>query len=228
MDDDEAERLALKRARKRRDQATYRARNPEKVRERNRAYRAQNPDKERERNKINQRAYVAKHRDEINARKRQGYGDKDRAAQRRYREKHREDVKVRLARYRRENREKLLAYNRRYYLEVHRERLLAKRLRLISVSTANHSPEGLMRAVNAAISPALPRFIKDEIAGEMMLAVLEGTLLLDQIRAKVQEYLRRYNRDYDTFKVLSLDAPIAGTDLRRIDTLTSRDSVFSL
>jgi hypothetical protein len=35
----------------------------------------------------------------------------------------------------------------------------------------------------------------------------------------MKDYLGRYNREYDTFKTLSLDAPMGGTDLRRIDLL---------
>lgn len=35
----------------------------------------------------------------------------------------------------------------------------------------------------------------------------------------MKDYISGYNRDYDTFKTLSLDAPMGGTDLRRIDLL---------
>ncbi|MDG4908695.1 MAG: hypothetical protein E5X33_04515 [Mesorhizobium sp.] len=48
--------------------------------------------------------------------------------------------------------------------------------------------------------------------------MLEGAILVDTIRKNVQNYLRRYNREYDLFKVLSVETPIVGTELRRMGT----------
>ena len=57
--------------------------------------------------------------------------------------------------------------------------------------------------------------MRDDVINSMLLAVLEGELLLENIGARMKEYLGRYNREYDTFKTLSLDAPMGGTDLKR-------------
>lgn len=213
------------------------------------AHRARNLDKVRQRKKLSQRKYVEANRDAITerARARKAAGKVyDRAAyDKKYRQEHREAHYAYMARYRLLYPEKISAYTARYN-EEHREERKAKwklyylrnveqireRRRLVRVSErsvrqANHSPEMLMRAVYAAIPPTLPKFIRDEVAGEMMLAVLEGALLMDNIRRSVAEHLRRYNKGYETFKLLSLDAPIAGTDhLHGIDMLTSADSVF--
>ncbi|RWI95470.1 MAG: hypothetical protein E5X33_10915 [Mesorhizobium sp.] len=202
-----------------------------KKRERQRAYRALNPEKVR----LARQRYLTK----------PGTRERQRAADKKYREKHRDAVIARQALYRLMHPEAAAASTKRYhdknrveinarYREVYRldpDKILARQraayARKRSMLQANCSPEMLMKAVYAAIPPALPKFIRDEVAGEMMLAVLEGTLLMDHIRKSVAEQLRRYNRGYDTFKILSLDAPIAGTeDLRRIDMISSSDSVF--
>lgn len=81
------------------------------------------------------------------------------------------------------------------------------------------SPDEILKRVYACLPAGAPRFIRDDVAGEMLLAVLEGKLLVENIARSVGEFTKKYNRQFDTFKTISLDAPIAGTDLRRIDLL---------
>ncbi|MER8464151.1 hypothetical protein [Mesorhizobium sp. M1396] len=54
---------------------------------------------------------------------------------------------------------------------------------------------------------------------EITLAIFLGTLVEKDLGKRAGEFLRAYNREYDSFKTLSLDAPMGGTDLRRIDLL---------
>jgi hypothetical protein len=81
--------------------------------------------------------------------------------------------------------------------------------------------------VSRAVSSALPRFMRDDVIQSMLLAVLEGELLLGNVGARVKDYLAGYNRQYDTFKTLSLDAPMGGTELRRIDLLVAPEAYNS-
>ncbi|WP_210212368.1 hypothetical protein, partial [Mesorhizobium sp. M4B.F.Ca.ET.049.02.1.2] len=194
----------------------YRARNPEKVRLSRQRYLAKPGTRERQH--AADKRYREKHRDALIARQAQyrlRYPEAAAASTKRYHDKNRAEINARHREVYRLDRDKILAQQRAAYA------------RKRSILQANHSPEALMKAVYAAIPAALPKFIRDEVAGEMMLAVLEGKLQMDGIRRSVAEHLRRYNKVYDRFKFLSLDAPMAGTeDLRRIDTLTDEDSVF--
>jgi hypothetical protein len=75
-----------------------------------------------------------------------------------------------------------------------------------------HSPDEVYRLVMKAIPSGLPRFVRDDLSGMICLAVLEGKLLVDRIEKEVANFMRTYNREYDTIKTLSLDAPIRGMD----------------
>jgi hypothetical protein len=81
-----------------------------------------------------------------------------------------------------------------------------------SISNVRHNPDEVYRRVVAAIPKTLPRFARDDIASELCLAVLEGKLLVDNIEKEVAGFMRSYNREYDTFKTVSLDAPVPGRD----------------
>ncbi|MER8567532.1 hypothetical protein NKH85_16240 [Mesorhizobium sp. M0924] len=106
---------------------------------------------------------------------------------------------------------------------AHREQVLANqarwRLRRKSVAIIRHHPDQVYRLVSRAVSSGLPRFVRDDVMSSMILAVLEGKLLLENVASSAKSYLARHNREYDSFKTLSLDAPMGGADLRRIDLL---------
>jgi hypothetical protein len=48
---------------------------------------------------------------------------------------------------------------------------------------------------------------------------LEGQLLLEQVWQRVKDFVRDHNREYDTFKTLSLGELIPGTNTSRLDML---------
>ncbi|BCG88530.1 hypothetical protein MesoLj113c_46400 [Mesorhizobium sp. 113-3-9] len=158
-------------------------------------------------------------------------------SRRKYRAKHKEAIdayngawrlahREHIAEYQRkrypEKRDAILAQGRAYKL-VNRDKVrrqeAAHRLVKKSINAIRHNPEDVYRVVSRAVSAALPRFMRDDVINSMLLAVLEGELLLQNVAARVKDYLGRYNQQYDTFKTLSLDAPMGGTDLRRIDLL---------
>ncbi|MCA0000987.1 MULTISPECIES: hypothetical protein [unclassified Mesorhizobium] len=163
---------------------------------------------------------------------------KDRSEeQRRYRAKHKEAHAAYIRAYRLAHASEIAERSRIYHIE-HRDKIIAgkkiyyaknrvriakqwaeKQLRLKSMNAIRHDPDTVYRVVSRAVSSALPRFMRDDVINSMLLAVLEGELLLQHVGSRMKDYLGRYNREYDTFKTLSLDAPMGGTDLRRIDLL---------
>ncbi|MFK0688010.1 hypothetical protein ACFX5Q_07365 [Mesorhizobium sp. IMUNJ 23033] len=135
---------------------------------------------------------------------------------------HPEEMRARAKRYRAAHLDEVRLRERNYYA-ANRTHILQRevqyRIRLKSMHAVRHDPDTVYRVVSRAVSSALPRFIRDDVISSMLLAVLEGELLLGNVAARVKDYLGRYNRQYDSFRTLSLDAPMAGTDLRRIDML---------
>ena len=197
----------------------------------------------------NRRRYNAKHREELLAkgrspaslekqRKRRAENPEKTAEHRRlFKLRHPDRVKAGWKAYRVANSEKIAAYYATYSVE-HKAEILAtdrvyraknrdkvemwqerRKLKARSISAIRHNPDEVYRVVSRAVSSALPRFMRDDVINSMLLAVLEGKLLLQHVGARMKDYITGYNREYDTFKTLSLDAPMGGTDLRRIDLL---------
>lgn len=89
------------------------------------------------------------------------------------------------------------------------------------------NPDVVYRQIMAAIPRVWPRHVRDDIAGEMCLAVLEGKILVTDIDKEVRKFMTVYNRVYETYRTTSLDAPVAGTDnLRRIDTVSEDQGMW--
>jgi hypothetical protein len=145
-------------------------------------------------------------------------------SQRLWREGHREHVRAYKKEWKQKNPEKHREARRRYK-KKHSEQVNAsnrRRLhRLRSIGVISQSPDAILKRVYASLPSGLPNFIRDDVAGEMLLAALEGKLLVENIARSVGEFTKKYNRQFDTFKTISLDAPIAGTGLRRIDLLVA-------
>jgi len=74
-------------------------------------------------------------------------------------------------------------------------------------------------AVYAAIPRNLPPDVRDEVAGTLFMALVDGTLRAADLSAKVREYVRAYNRQNDHYKVLSLDDKIPGMETSWVDNL---------
>jgi hypothetical protein len=111
------------------------------------------------------------------------------------------------------------SYYRNHDKQLARHR--AKRARKESLAQVRCSPDVVYKLVTKAIPGGLPRHDRDDLAGAMCLAILEGKLLVKHIKAEVAKYLKAHNREYDTFKTLSLDAEIPGTKTRYVDNIAS-------
>lgn len=205
--------MVLDPIRHREEQRRYRAKNLEKIRAKQRdpAF--------REKMRIRERGPASRE-------KRQKWRDKNADKVVEYNRRHREKTKEARAIYKKAwrlaNHDRHAAYTHAYYVE-NRVRILQQqaghRLTAKSINAIRHDPDTVYRVVSRAVSAALPRFMRDDVINSILLAVLEGELLLENIGARMKDYLGRYNREYDCFKTLSLDAPMGGTDLRRINLL---------
>lgn len=93
------------------------------------------------------------------------------------------------------------------------------RRRVVSVRPDNRGVIGerlqsqlLEDVTYAAIRNSLPghldRLTKDDVAADMMLAVLEGQLQVADLKTRAPEYVRKHRKMFGTFGVVSLDAPL--------------------
>ncbi|MEI5680524.1 MULTISPECIES: hypothetical protein [unclassified Mesorhizobium] len=161
-------------------------------------------------------------------RQRKAYSERNRekelADKKAYREKHREHIKARMRQYRKDCRERLSEYNRQYnrtHVEQNRQYYRDRRQKKQSINTVRYSPDVVYAHVSKVISRAFPRHMRDDLISSILLAVLEGKLLLDHVEKRAPEFVRSYNREYDTFAAVSLDDFIPGTEIRRIDTIAA-------
>lgn len=158
---------------------------------------------------------------------------------RRYREANKERIRAAQKEWRAKNKAHRSAYNKAW-TEANRDKARARELRyyarnkvrLLAKWQAEYrqrkskkairvNPDEVYRHVMKAVPRALPKFMRDDIVSNMLLAILEGDILIKNIDKEVKKFLTSYNREYDTFKTKSLDAPIAGTDgMTMLDTLT--------
>jgi hypothetical protein len=66
----------------------------------------------------------------------------------------------------------------------------------------------VMARVIRALPPALSRDMRDDVAGEIVLAVLEGRLRLDEIERRAIEFVRAsFKQDHNRWGMVSLDMP---------------------
>lgn len=77
-------------------------------------------------------------------------------------------------------------------------------------------------AARAALSDRMPRDVRDDIIGDILLAVVEGAIEVEGIAAAAPTFVRAYWRQRDPFRTVSLDATIPGSrTVRYVDLLES-------
>jgi hypothetical protein len=80
-----------------------------------------------------------------------------------------------------------------------------------------------LRETMAVARAAIPRYaapdVRDDVVQNLLVAVSDGTIRLQDIAAKAPEFLRAYNRQFDHHKVMSLDANIPGMKATWLDAL---------
>jgi len=136
-----------------------------------------------------------------------------------------ERAKLLKTKYLEENRERIYADQRRWRQErpeAYRKLWRAAYHRRKSKQRIHMDPNKVYAQINKAVSRALPRHVRDDLIGAMCLAVLEGKLLVSDIDKEARKFLTEHNRQYDTFKTLSLDATIPGTDQTYLDRVVDQ------
>ncbi len=89
-------------------------------------------------------------------------------------------------------------------------------------SLAREKPDVLRAVIQKVLPGYLPPPAKLDVINSVMELALAHLVRHDQITRIVKETVSSYNRQYDYFKYVSIDAPIAGTDgLTRGDLLSS-------
>lgn len=80
----------------------------------------------------------------------------------------------------------------------------------------------LLQAARAAVPSGLPRHVRDDVIGSLVLAALEGTIAASEMGQKTAGFVRAFYRDLDQFTTLSLDAPIPGMTVTYLDRLSDQ------
>jgi hypothetical protein len=117
------------------------------------------------------------------------------------------------------------------YSKAHKLGLIERRARVIvpkpaklpRLTAALRFPIGsLLDRINAVVPRHLARDHRDDVIGEMALAVYEGRLEEADIERRFREFVNAgYRRDHDQYGPVSLDVPIfEGSEIRGIDRVT--------
>ncbi|HWK66116.1 MAG TPA: hypothetical protein VNS34_14330 [Rhizobiaceae bacterium] len=163
---------------------------------------------------------------------------------RRYRQLHAEQIRESNRRWKAANRDKSRLYRKRWneanpekaresfqaawkkWAAANREKIREKQRRKnhrdYSLKVFQRSPDKFYRQILKLLPQTLPRHVRDDVASSLCLAIMERKVLTKNIQTEVANYLRAYNREYDTFKTVSLDETIPGTTMTRLDKLATR------
>jgi len=97
-----------------------------------------------------------------------------------------------------------------------------------AAAAALNSATDLMQLVDSVIPRGLPEFARADICQDVMVALLDGSLKLADLREGSKQYLAAYRKMFpDKFGPVSLDEAIPGTDgLRRVDLIASDAAHF--
>lgn len=127
--------------------------------------------------------------------------------------------------------ERNLRRQRSYYYRNHERVLEAARkkwAKLSSLNKVHSSPDEVYRAIIKAVPAGLPKHVKDDVVGAMLLAVLERKLLVRDVKKQAAEFLRSHNREYDHFKTRSLDVKVFDDSGETfVDRLSSQDAIWA-
>lgn len=182
------EEIEIRRAKHREYQRRYRAAHPDRVRARANRWRKTNPEKVKEEKK----RYNARH------------PEKAEEWRRTYDERWPERVRAAA-----ERSERKRVAKRRDLAAIKRRKRCASQAFCEKPSLSENE---LFRRIQAAVPRWLPQFVRDDVISEIVLAVLEGTVLVDQIQQHAKKCLHAHNRMFDQFGTVSLDEEIPGTD----------------
>lgn len=137
-------------------------------------------------------------------------------------EKTRENARKRYAK----NPEIRREQQRQSYWKHHDRQLARFRARWAKIGSLNKvksDPDKVYWLAVKAVPAALPRHVRDDVIGSILLSVMEGKTLVRDIAKSARQFVTAHNRDFDHFKTLSLDATMPGTDVTYVERLTIED-----
>lgn len=173
------------------------------------------PEERKARNAESQRAYYAKNRAAM----------REKALA--YRKANHARVRAIANAHRDRNREAHKAYMRQYHQEraaIRKQNWKAEPVR-DELRKAALLKNDLFSAAERAVPKSLPRWIRDDVVSDIVLAILEGALSIEQVAARAKGFIAAHYRSFASLDTLSLDAPIPGTDgLTYLDRLSGQEA----
>jgi hypothetical protein len=85
------------------------------------------------------------------------------------------------------------------------------------------SQNELFAAANAAAPKRLPRWVRDDVIADMVIAVLEGQLTVNELAAKAEGFVTRHYRLHETYDTVSLDYRATADDRSIAERITADD-----
>lgn len=73
-------------------------------------------------------------------------------------------------------------------------------------------PSEVRDLIERSIPREIPSHVRGDVAATMLLAVLEGKLQLVDVNKEARIFIRAHYREFDTYKTVSLDAPVWGRE----------------
>lgn len=114
------------------------------------------------------------------------------------------------ARWREKNREHAAAHMRERYWAERTPRRLDHQLKWHLCENA------MFAAINKAVSRSLPDYIRDDVIQDMIVAVLEARLAVEDIGRRASEFVKDHFRRFSLYEFKSLDIEDAAVRMERI------------
>ncbi|MND57642.1 hypothetical protein D3C80_487760 [compost metagenome] len=87
---------------------------------------------------------------------------------------------------------------------------------------ATKNPQDIRKAIRAKLPGYLTEAARMDVANTVLQGMLSRHIRYDELHFHIKKAVTEYNRQFDYFKTVSIDAPIAGTDgLTRGDMLSN-------
>jgi hypothetical protein len=138
---------------------------------------------------------------EAGKRWRLAHPEKVKADRARYQEANRARIYATNRAYKKANRAKMNEYNRRYYHKMAKIKAMLESPHGEEIRVKVLGQNEIFAAANKAVPRGLPAWKRDDIISDIVLAVLEGQIAVDDIRAKSKDFIKEHNRMFSHLTV---------------------------
>ena len=105
-----------------------------------------------------------------------------------------------------------------------RRQALAPQWRIENRAAIEADPRGMLRRIYKAIKPSWTRDVRDDVAQDIAVALLDGQLPLSEIEKTAAEFVRSHFSGRDWFETYDLDMKLPNsTELTLADVLSTAD-----